>query len=82
MLAALVAVVTDKPVWFLAIATIFLAAAGWVALFGLIESRKARNSQVLAALSARWEDPYLYESIRVFRDSRSRGRSTSSTISL
>jgi hypothetical protein len=64
---ALVAEVTDRPVWVLAFATIALAAAGWAALLSLVESRKARNSRALAALSARWEDPYLYESIRVFR---------------
>jgi hypothetical protein len=64
---ALVAEVTDRPVWVLAIATIVLAAAAWGALLGLIESRKARNSQVLAALSVRWESPYIYESFRACR---------------
>jgi hypothetical protein len=67
VLAALVAETTDRPVWVLAIATIVLAAAGWAALISLVEARKNRNSRVLAALSARWEDPYMYESIRLQR---------------
>jgi hypothetical protein len=65
--SALVADVTDTPVWFLAGSTMALALAAWLALLSLLDARKSRYGELLVTLSSRWDDPDVYESLRLYR---------------
>lgn len=52
---------TDKPVWWLFGATVFLAAAAWFALGQLREVKKDRHIQVMSDFGRRWDEPHLWE---------------------